>query len=245
MNNYWDKYSRIHHKPCLNGEPSSNNGWIYTAYYRKAAGILVSDYVILERCFRTCRQRHVKTGATFFTRHPYGEITDVPFNRDEIIGGVHLSLIREYMLLNKFQPSWNFSPFPIPKFSPIKLAKQLWELRPSLSVSFPELFGGKVYYTKFSLEFKHRNYFWENNLDQLYRFAFSVPIQDRHFILKCWEKFQWYNPAHLFYAAVAKIDSMLPKKSGIKWLKYGGEENKKAMVQEFPSDHDIRVKLGL
>lgn len=228
--NYQDKWGRFHHKYTDGIQPSSGNGWIYTAYAKKA-GVPV-DKDDLCACLVACMEINKELHHEWINRSP-GKSTP-PISRDEILGISSLGF--RFGLTN-----WNFSPFPLPAFSLIKLVKQLWELRPYgiINVSLDD--NKKQY----RLLFHHRNYFWQNNLDQLYRFAFSVPVQDRHFILKCWDKFQWYNPAHVFYACVAKIDSLLPKKSGIKWLKYGGEENKKAMVQEFPTDHDIRIKLGL
>lgn len=234
--NYQDHWGRFHDKPVTEDEPlPSNNGYIYTAYYRKVAGISVPDYIKLEQCFQKCL-----IDGKFVLRSP-GKITPY-LSRDEVLGGVYLSLVKPHHL-----NGWNFYGYPLPKFSLVKLLKQLWELRPSCgSYYFDQPLYIRLfdYLTGPTIIWKHRNYFWQNNLDQIYRFAFSVPVQDRHFILKCWHKFQWYNPVHLLYAAIAKVDSLLPKKSGIKWLKYGGEENLKAMVKEFPVNHPIRVKVG-
>jgi hypothetical protein len=133
-----------------------------------------------------------------------------PVSRDEILGVAGLKLLKSEHL-----NGWNFSPYLVPKFNLIELVKQIIEVRG-----------------------KHRNYFWQNNLDQLYRFAFSVPITDRHFILKKWGKFKWYNPTHLFYAAVAKIDELVGGESGIRYLKYS--KSKEAMLKEFPENHPIR-----
>ena len=238
MNNYWDKYGRLHDQPCINGEPSSNNGWIYTAYADKA-GVPV-DMDLLNDSFHLCRydERQVLGVNVSIARSPDKKVP--PISRDEILGLASLGVLHEV-----YVPSWNFSPYRIPKFSIIKLVKQLDEILPGFTISWTgKWYNFKSYRVTFD-SMKHRNYFWKNNLDQLYRFAFSVPVQDRHFILKRWNKFHWYNPVHVFYAAVAKVDSLLPKKSGIKWLKYGGEENRKAMVEEFPEDHPIRQKLGL
>lgn len=236
-NNYKDKYSRYHDAPVTPENPiPSNNGYIYSAYSAKLG--LPIDYSKLSPYFKLCTHKH-PDGSIYFTRHSLSDKSGgAPFSRDEYLGGVYLGLIPA-------QDNWNFSPFPLPKFSLVKLIKQLWELRPSYErINTWQDDGEDGYYFERKIVWQHRNYFWKNNLNQLYRFAFSVPIQDRHFILKCWEKFQWYNPVHLLYAAVAKVDSLLPKKSGIKWLKYGGKGNLKAMVKEFPVDHPIRVKVG-
>lgn len=201
MMNYIDKYGRIHHKLCIDGEPSSNNGWIYTAYAEKLG--IELDLKTLQICFHSCLE--VKNDRLFINRSPTKSLP--PMSRDEILGLAQLGLLKPMYL-----QGWNFSPKPIPKFNPIKLVQQLWELRPSLK--------------------RHRNYFWENNLDQLYRFAYSVPLTDRHFILQQWGKF------NVIYWAIAKVDSLFGEDSGIRWLKYG--KSLKAMQSEFPEDHPLR-----
>lgn len=228
--NYFDKYNRVHNKPVTLEAPiPSNNSWIFTAYLTEVDGKSRN----LKGCFDLCCVE-----GKFVKRSP--EKFNIPMSRDEVLGATALGLLKPGHLND-----WNFSPFPLPRFSPTKLVKQLWELRPRLLakkyITLFEFFGGN--YIKLPLginiAYKHRNYFWQNNLDQLYRFAFSVPVQDRYFILKKWGKFRFYKPSHLFYAAVAKVDSLMPKKSGIKFLKYGGEKNKAAMVKDFPDDHPI------
>ena len=203
MNNYYDKWGRLHHKPCVNGEPSSNNGWIYTAYYDKLNnGMVIGG---LKICFEAC----FRNGA--FHRHPPIVNSQVPNSRDEILGAASLGLLKKAHL-----NGWSFSPYLIPPFSLKTLIKQIKELKG-----------------------QHRNYFWKNNLDQIYRFAFSVPLQDRAFLLECWGETK--SLRYFFYKAVAMLDAKFAKpKNGIHWLKYGGEERKKIMQSEFPEDHPLR-----
>lgn len=197
---YIDRYGRYHHKPCNKEQPSSNNGWIYTAYADKL-GLPVNNSDLRD-CFNQClNERNI-----FVLRSPGKGLP--PMSRDEVLGATALGLLKEENL-----DGWSFSPRPIPRFNPFKLLAQLWEVRG-----------------------KHRNYFWENNLDQLYRFAFSVPIQDRDFILDNTNK-KVNVFAALFYSAVATIDKMLNKPSGITWLKY--DKGLEEMKKEFPADHPI------
>ena len=169
-----------------------------------------------------------------------------PFSRDEFLGCVSLGLLKNYGTFF----GWNFSPYPFPKFSLSKLLSQLWQLRPGILadryITLFKFFGGKSVKLPlgYNLSFKSRNYFWENNLDQIYRFAFSVPVVDRYSILKTWDKFQWYKPSHCFYFLAAQVDKRLGH-SGLSYLKYGGEKNAQEMVKEFPVIHPIRLKLGL
>jgi hypothetical protein len=200
---YFDKWGRLHHKPCKNGKPSSNNGWIYTAYYDKLkSGLIMGG---LRVCFGEC----FRNGA--FHRHPVSVDSKVPNSRDEILGAASLGLLKSAHL-----NGWSFSPYPIPPFSLKKLIKQIKELKG-----------------------QHRNYFWLNGLDQIYRFAFSVPLQDRAFLLECWGETK--SLRYFFYKGIAMLDAKFAKpKNGIHWLKYGGEDRKKIMQQEFPEDHPLR-----
>jgi hypothetical protein len=106
------------------------------------------------------------------SRHPY--VTTVgadtsPISRDEVLGLAYLGYLKPEHL-----KGWSFSPFPIPSFNPIKLFKQAYSL--------------VDWKTK---TLKHRTTFWKTGCDQIYRFAFSVPLSDRHFLNKCWGR---YNP---------------------------------------------------
>lgn len=194
MSIYQDQWTRYHHKSVTEANPiPSNNGWIYTAYAVRVG--LPVNYVTLDKCYDACK------ADGYLTRSPGKAIP--PISRDEILGLAGLGILSPADV-----KGWNFSPYPIPRFNPIKLVKQLLEVRG-----------------------KHRNYFWQNNLDQMYRFAFSVPLVDRHFILRSFGKF---NP---FYFAISLVDRLLNKPSGITFLKYG--KGKKEMLVEFPEDHPI------
>lgn len=203
MNNYFDVWGRLHHKPCINGEPAGNNGYIYSAYYHKAGGKL--DFNKLAICFEAC----LRNGA--FHRHPPSVSSVVPPSREEILGAAALGFLKPSHL-----NGWNFSPYPLPKFSPIKLIKQLLECKG-----------------------KHRNHFWQNNLSQVYHVAFSMPLQDRAFLLECWGERK--SLRYFFYKGIAMLDTKFGKpKNGIHWLKYGGDDRKEIMKSEFPEDHPLR-----
>jgi hypothetical protein len=202
MNNYFDKWGRVHDKPVTDANPiPSNNGWIYSAYLDKAGYKL--DLMMMAICFRQCKQINPETGQLFLVRSPFKETP--PISRDEILGMAQIGFLRQQHL-----DGWNFSPYPVPAFNPIKLVAQLIQMQG-----------------------KDRNYFWQNNLDQIYRFAFSVPLADRHFILEKWGRF------NLFYYLIAKVDSLFKSKNGLGWLKY--DQDIKAMQAEFPEDHPLRM----
>jgi hypothetical protein len=119
---------------------------------------------------------------------------------------------------------WSFSPEPIPRFNIIKLVYQLWQLRPTLSKQTQK---DAIFFNKFYI--RHRNYYWENKLDQVYRFAYSVPLTDRNFIQEKWYQF------NLLYWVIAKIDSLIGKDNGIRWLKY--DSSVEGMLKEFIPEH--------
>lgn len=158
MNEYQDRWGRWHDKECVNGEPSSNNGWIFTAYAKKM-GFEVDRGLLMECAERSMIRRGDKI---VFSRSP-GKLTP-PMSRDEILGMVYLGVVG-------FRDSWYFGPYEYPSFNPFKTLAALWRMKKA-----------------------HRNALWEGKGEpHLFRFAFSVPIQDRAFILRCQgEDVPWY-----------------------------------------------------
>lgn len=230
-NNYIDEFSQYHAKEVTVSNPlPTNDGAIHTAYANKLE--LPISLKLLNTLFDKC----LKDGK-IFQRLPNKPLP--PVSRDVILGFSALDILKPEHL-----NGWSFSPFPIPEFSAIELIKQLWELRPRFVsgdwVELLELSETKIIKLpkNINIELPHRNYFWLNNLDQLYRFTFSVPLTDRYSILKQWNEFEWYKPSHILYRGISYMDSLLPTESGIRWLKYG--KSKEAMLKEFPSDHIFR-----
>lgn len=110
-------------------------------------------------------------------RHPIPVSNAVPpISRDEILGLVELGFLKKDDLAG-----WCYSPYKIPKFNLLTLLKQ--------SIGLIDLKTFKL---------KHRNTFWQNQYDQIYRFAFSVPLSDRHYILKKSGKYNaFYHIIHI------------------------------------------------
>lgn len=206
MKTYQDQWTRYHDKPTDGINPSSNNGGVYTAYAVKSG--LSVDRLKLKECFDLCC-KETANGHSYLIRNPNKELP--PISRDEVIALAYLGFLKPSHL-----NGWNFSPYPLPKFSLVELVKQLLELRG-----------------------KHRNHFWQNNFSQVYHVAFSVPLQDRAFLLECWGETK--SLRYFFYKGIAMLDAKFGKpKNGIHWLKYGGEKRKRVMQQEFPEDHPLR-----
>ena len=95
MASYQDSSTRFHDKRTNGIEPSSNNGWIYTAYGKYLRPNLI-DMNKIRECFEACKQ------GDFINRHP-GIITP-PTSHDEITGLLSLGLIDyEYLKSNELQ----------------------------------------------------------------------------------------------------------------------------------------------
>lgn len=228
MSKYLDIRGRLHDKPVTpNNQFPCNNANLYSAYAVKCGIYLMLDKHTLLICSHD------------FVRHLKADKPDAPpTSRDEILGLSYLGYTSDILAHN-----WRFNSaeYPIPKLSISKLITQALALLIIIPY-YKRILGIDV--KLWHIELAHRNFFWKNNLDQLYRFAFSVPLQDRYSILKWSGRFKYYLPSHLFYASISLIDR-LGKPSGIRYLKYGGEKNMREMVGEFPQDHPIRVKVGM
>lgn len=115
---------------------------------------------------------------------------------------------------------WNFSPFKLPSINPFKLVAQA-----ALAIG------------------KDRNFFWENKLDQIYRFAFSIPLHDRAF---------YFNMevihAPKIYALIEWVDRKFFKAGNnssklIRWLKYNEMPKIEVFEEYFGKDHPITLKI--
>lgn len=227
---YLDSRGRYHDSPVTQSNPfPSNNGWIYTAYMARVEVEVSQTLTTLVNVDKST----ALTCSNLNIRHlPEDKVSNAPMSRDEILGLAYLGYVSKDLT-----ETWRFNPSdrPIPKFSLTKLIKQAQHLV-IVNTYYKRVLGFDI--KMFNFELAHRNFFWKNNLDQLYRFAFSVPIQDRYSILKWSNRFKFYRPDHLFYAGISLVDR-LGMPSGMRYLKYGGYDNMEAMVKEFPSDHPI------
>lgn len=218
--NVIDSYGLYHDKPVIDGKPSSNNGFIYSAYAKKL-GLPVGD---LSEVFNNCL-----VNGKFIKRLPNKPLPVV--SKDELLGSAALGLLKQHHL-NGF----NFSPYPSPAFKLRRFLEQLLTFLPTKEPTYHKDQPLMGYYIR------HRDHIWREKLDQLYGFMFSVPLTDRYFLLDKWGNYNKFNPIHQIYRLVAKFDSLLPKENGIRWLKYGGDKNMRAMIKEFPEGHPFKEK---
>jgi hypothetical protein len=206
-----DSAGRIHDRPTDGENPSSDNGWLYTAVLKKLTGVKpvgLDDHSAMYCCYNLVRH------PPQFTNRPY-----VPISRDEILGLAYLGYLKPQHL-----NGWNFSPYELPRLNPIKLFKQASKL-----VNWKETWKQKT------LVLMHRNTFWQQGFDQMYRFAFSVPYSDRHFILKCWGK---YNPIwHLVHIIESRKQPENRSSRQIRFLKTG--KDKDAVRNYYGDEHPM------
>lgn len=205
LKDYTDKWGRLHDKPQkVGGGYPSGNPWIYSAIAVKLGYMPV----IQEGVGETCADRLV--------RHPdifeYGQKMS-PISRDEILGLAYLGYLKPEHL-----DGWNYSPFPLPKFSLFDTLRQAYNL---------------VDWKTRTL--KHRTTFWKEGYSQIYRFAFSVPFQDRHFLNQQWGR---YNPIwHLIHVLAHRKQPEHRTSRLLRYLKTG--QDKEAVANYFESQHPL------
>ena len=154
---YKDKYSRYHDKPCVNGEPSSNNGWIYSAYGRHLAPNTQNHEKLLQ-CYNECLRSDIPLK---IDRSPNDKTP--PLSKDEIIGLVSLGMVSAAELEASY---WNFCNL---EYTPEKL---------NLATIIR---AGKVLY---AAREEHRNYVWQNEVVEAYPLAFYLPPEDQYYVKK-------------------------------------------------------------
>ena len=118
---YRCKYGLYHHKPVTNDMPSSNNGWIYTAY-AKRLGLKVpsaDDLGIL------AIKSMNNTQEGFWTNR-LPDMQDPVISHDEILGMLSLGVISDRHLELR---NWSMTTVSDSKYSIIEQIKGLWSLR--------------------------------------------------------------------------------------------------------------------
>ena len=156
--NYQDRYTRWHDKECKNGDPSSNNGWIYTAYAKYLAPDTTNSHYIL-----LCAQGCIKSYSPLIAHRLPGKPFP-PMSKDEIIGLVSLGLMHNHELQNSHYNFCNIDRNFDRKLSfksVYKAIKTLWGIRK-----------------------EHRNYVWQNQLVDAYPLAFKLGPEDIYYVKK-------------------------------------------------------------
>lgn len=169
MNNYWCKHGLVHDKPCEQDEPSSANGWIYTAYYNaknnRKIQKSITETTQLKRILK--KLEHPDRSVGFMhSRLPYSSNEQKPYapmSRDEIIGMYSLlgwiaeNEIQVYQNDYYFDKSFRIK-MPLKKH--IEAFKALWASR------------------------EDRNYFWKKNIFPAYKYTFKLWPHDQYWLKK-------------------------------------------------------------
>lgn len=163
---YKCKYGLYHDKPVKNNEPSSNNGWIYTAYANEL-GIMpinVDQLTRLKRTFQACDE---KPGNGILINRLPGKIKP-PLSRDEVIGLYSLGML-EYSTLKRNHFVFYGKGEPMNKKTFKKILKGLAQLY------VITMLKGK----------SHRNDFWKYKIKNMYQLAFRLTPADSYWLKKC------------------------------------------------------------
>tara|TARA_B100000508_G_scaffold55003_1_gene42581 strand:+ start:1717 stop:2391 length:675 start_codon:yes stop_codon:yes gene_type:complete len=103
MKNWTDAYGRWHDKPTDGDRPSSNNGYIYSAYAHKLD--LLKNISSINECYQ---KSIVNINNVNFNRHPdiWQTENTAPPSRDEVIGLISLGLLNANYLKNNHWCFW-------------------------------------------------------------------------------------------------------------------------------------------
>lgn len=197
---FQDKYSRWHDKPCIDGEPKSNNGWIYSAY-ADIVGLPVNRVKLYE-CFNNSRTDYPRMLPV--NRSPGKGLP--PMSRDEILGMDYFNMLWTTELEAGYH--WQFCD--LPGFEPkrwyqINYLGALWYL---LKMAFAQLVM-KLWWNddndheapEWFKKWSHRNALWDAKA--LWPIGFRLMPQDTWYMLKragfdskiSWihDKYAWYT----------------------------------------------------
>lgn len=173
MSKYQDRNSMYHDKPVENGDPRSNNGWIYSAYSQYLAPETL-DHMKLLALRTSCTK---SMSPLKITRLPGKETP--PQSKDEIIGLISLGLLSNEDLRRSH---YNFSSQDVE-----------FERKLSLKSVY------KAIKALYAIRNEHRNYIWENKVLDGYPLAFRLAPWDIFYVKKMAGKRPSLLETTLFY----------------------------------------------
>jgi hypothetical protein len=160
LSKYQDKNTMWHDRECKNGEPRSNNCWIYSAYSQYYAPNTINESKMV-RLYANCT---VDSDSFKYNRLP-GKVEPV-FSRDEVMG--MLSVMNSHLLYRNLKDNyWNFCNFIEYKKNPLTVKTFL-----------------KAVKALFKARNEHRNYLWENRVEDAYPLLFRLPPHDIYYLKK-------------------------------------------------------------
>lgn len=230
MKSYQDKWTRFHDKPSEDGKPSSNNGWIYTAY-SKYLEIDTFSWSKIRECYELCTHNDIRVRINRNPNQPFP-----PFSKDEVFGAVSLGLLNYsdlYWQHNTFCNLYSFKPKPLSKINWFKAIKQFWELRN-----------------------KHRNAVWqEPGYEEAMQLAFRLAPNDLYYVKRMskvapglLDAVMWHLNALQTTLKQGKTDTQSLSSLNILWLQlkdmkmedswyYKSIDQKKNFMLYFGKDH--------
>lgn len=215
IESYICKFGLYHDKPCKNSQPSSNNGWLYTALskYALSQKYEKSDFMdLFESCFTSGKHYKLDREKLYYINRLPGKIYP-PVSRDEIIGQVSLGLPIENMLI--LAAGWKlYNPHFIGHYPLWISIKALWKIRN-----------------------KHRNTFWQESIYPAFPLAMNILWHDRYYICHM-RGFNWnlkYFLAFYLYALTTAIKGS-PGEKNILYLQLRDMKNPLYKLINFKSN---------
>lgn len=210
---YQDKYGQWHVEPCINGEPSGNDGLILSAYAKKLGmlsysqafiGSMVNDLKRNDQMIPIERIPNVEM--------PNVEIHTPTPSRDFFLG--FSSLVWHGL----FTKSWNFCPYALPKFNLIKFAIQAYKL-----------YG------------KHRNTMWqESGYEQVWHVGYMIPLWDRAYHQRSQGRKVSLIYKLIEYVD-SKLKPSSDSSALLRWLKYNQVPDSSVFDRYFGVNHPITI----
>lgn len=152
MSKFQDSSTGWHDKLCINGEPRSNNSWIYSSYAKYLAPNTTDDIKLAAR-FAKCV---VSMEPLRINRLPYKE--EPLFSKDEVIGCRSLGFLTDSDLARSH---YNFCNTDA-KFERKLSLKSIYKALKAL----------------YAIKDEHRNYVWQNEVLDAYPLAFRLAPED-------------------------------------------------------------------
>lgn len=202
------------------GVPTGNDGWIITAYAAKAG--LEVHYLDIQETFQ-----EICDDTGFPVMRLPGRPTPPP-SRDVMLGLKALGFISVRQMEER---NWNFSPYPLPRFSLIGTIRDLINMQKKIKElnKLPDGDPNK----------KPRDVLWKDGgFPHMFRFAFMVPFQDRASYYRAEGK-----KAPFIYRAIEALDLMFEPSSDssklLSWVKHGKWPSKELCERYFGKEHPI------
>lgn len=187
---YQDQWTRFHDKPTNGTDPSSNNGFMYTA-----EGIFLSpDDIDMDKVFQCYLECRRSLYPVRIDRNP-GQLTP-PLSKDEAIALASLGLLTRFELE---QSHWQYCN--LPEYEPVPITV------PVFVKAVKALIKARIdIYKKGLTGSKKRNYIWENKILDAYPLAFRLPPEDIFYVKKLYnDKTNIFELVYFFLAACVTL----------------------------------------